>query len=128
MLKSAARFSLVGVVNTFAGLVIISLLVRAGLGDFGANALGYGVCIALSFALNRSFTFGVSGSIRWCEVRRYLAVFSLAYGTNVIVLVLMRELGFAGSIVAQITAMIAYSATFFLLSHRYVFATERYAR
>lgn len=127
MLRSAFRFGLVGIVNTVAGILVIGAFIRAGLGDFTANALGYCVCIGLSFALNRSFTFGVRGTVRGQEVRRYLTVFALAYGANLATLALMRGAGFAGSMAAQIAAMMAYSASFFLLSRYFVFASGRHA-
>lgn len=127
MVRVAARFGLVGVFNTVLGIAVIGLFMRTGMGDFAANALGYALCIGLSFVLNRSFTFGVRGTVRPREVRRYLVAFAVAYGANLSALVFMRGLGFAGSMVGQIAGMAAYSSCFFLLSRYFVFAQGRHA-
>lgn len=115
------RFGLVGVANTVVGLAVIMALLAAGAGDYAANLCGYGVGLALSFALNRAWTFGVNGAVDWREAAAFLIVVGLSYLVNLGVLGAMRGLGFYESLVGQGAAMLAYSACFFLLSRRYVY-------
>ncbi|TCM17104.1 putative flippase GtrA [Novosphingobium sp. PhB165] len=122
MLRSALRFGLVGVVNTLVGFAMIALLLHLGAGDWLANAASYAVGLCVSFTLNRRWTFGVRGAVATQEVTRFLTVFALSYAVNVAVLGTMRSLGFAENLIGQGTAMVAYSAIFFLLSRRFVFS------
>jgi putative flippase GtrA len=71
-----ARFALVGVGNTAFSYVVFRLVLRA-LGDLtGAAGIAYGICyaagFALSFTLNRSWTFRSTGRAR-AELVRFLA-------------------------------------------------------
>lgn len=115
------RFGLVGLANTLVGLAVIMALLAAGAGDYAANLCGYGIGLALSFALNRAWTFGVNGAVDWREAAAFLVAVGLSYLANLGVLGAMRGLGFRESLVGQAAAMLAYSACFYVLSRRYVF-------
>jgi putative flippase GtrA len=121
MVKAAARFGLVGIANTLVSLAVIAVMLHLGAGDYVANAVSYAIGFCLSFVLNRAFTFRVRGRVAAHEVHRFLAVFAISYAANLGVLTMMRAAGFAETLIAQGSAMIAYSAVFFLLSHRFVF-------
>jgi len=122
MLRAGLRFGLVGVVNTLVGLAVIAALLRLGAGDWISNAASYAVGLCVSFTLNRRWTFGVCGAVDTREIARFLCVFAVAFGCNLAVLAAMRSLGFTENLIGQGAAMIAYSAVFFLLSRRFVFA------
>ena len=51
------RYSLVGLLNTALGLLVIWGLMLAGFGPYSANVAGYAVGLVLSFFLNRAWTF-----------------------------------------------------------------------
>lgn len=120
-MKTLARFGIVGLANTATSALVIFLLLRAGLGDYGANFVGYAVGLCLSFVLNRNWTFGVQGRVRLHEVVRFGAVVAVSYGINLLVLTAMRLAGYAESVVGQGAAMVSYSVCFFLLSRRFAF-------
>ncbi|WP_395329110.1 GtrA family protein [Novosphingobium sp. BL-8H] len=128
MLHTGFRFGMVGVVNTLVGLAVIAALLWLGAGDWIANAASYAIGLCVSFTLNRRWTFGVRGAVASREIALFLAVFAVAYGTNLAVLATMRSLGFTENLIGQGAAMIAYSITFFLLSRRFVFAPAGTAR
>ncbi|WP_434449982.1 GtrA family protein [Lentzea sp. E54] len=59
------RFGLVGVLNTITDLAGYTLLALAGVPSFAANLASTSAGMALSFTLNRSFTFRARpGSVR----------------------------------------------------------------
>lgn len=115
------RFSLVGAANTLVGLAAILGLIALGVDDYRANLGGYAIGLALSFALNRAWTFGRRGTPAWREGGAFAATVALCYGANLGVLGAMRAIGFRESLIGQGAAMLAYSACFFLLSRGWVF-------
>lgn len=115
------RFALVGVANTAAGLAAIYFCKAAlGLGDVAANAAGYAFGLALSFALNASWTFRYRGAMA-PAVLRFIMSFIVAYGANLAaVLLLIDRLG-VNAYVAQAIGVLPYTVAFYLLSKRFVF-------
>jgi putative flippase GtrA len=121
-LSLVARYSVVGFINTVVSYAIILMGLRLGAGDYGANAVGYLVGIALSYILQRRWAFAVKTPPSIREAARFCAAAVLAYGTNLCVIHLARSMGYIGNPAAQAIAMIAYSFTFFVLSRYVVFA------
>jgi len=121
MLARLLRFGLTGLANSAVGWAVIFGGLWAGLGDFAANAAGFGVGLVLSFTLNRRFTFGVTGAVGAGEVARFLAAFAVAYGANLAVLHAARSVLGAGNALAQLPAIAAYVLIFFALSQLFVF-------
>ncbi|MEM6905603.1 MAG: GtrA family protein [Pseudomonadota bacterium] len=116
------RFGLVGVLNTaVGGGVIFALHFGAGLGLVWANLLGYVAGLLCSFVLNNAWTFGGDGS--WRAALRFLLAFGVSYGVNLGVLFGLIHLGLA-VVPAQLAAMIAYTAVFFVLSKLFVFTRQ----
>ncbi len=117
------RFSVVGVVNTAVGLAVIYGALFAGLGDFSSNALGYGVGLVVSFVLHRGWTF--SGRTR--TLSRDAVGFGLAWATaylaNLAVIGAGRSLGFVENPFVQLSGVLVFTATFYLLTSRLVFAS-----
>ena len=81
-----ARFLLVGMGNTLVSLAIIAALLASGTGPFTANAAGFACGFAMSFVLNRRFTFGMRGRARLFEVLPFAACMAAAYIVNLAVL------------------------------------------
>lgn len=121
MLARLFRFGLTGLANSAVGWAVIFGGLWAGLGDFAANAAGFGVGLVLSFTLNRRFTFGITGAVGGREVARFLLAFGLAYGANLAVLVAARAVLGEGNAIAQLPAIAVYVLIFFLLSQMFVF-------
>lgn len=121
MIARLMRFVLTGLANSAVGWAVIFGGLWAGLSGLVANAAGYGVGLLLSFTLNRRFVFGVSGAVSGREIARFLAAFGIAYGANVAVLMAAQSLLGEGSPLAQLPALAAYVAVFFVLSQWFVF-------
>src|SRR4051794_28739654 len=82
-LRQPLRFAMVGLLNTAIGLFTIYLATFGlGLGPVLANALGYGIGLVTSFALNRRWTFAASAGNRWAQAARFTLAVLLAYAFN----------------------------------------------
>jgi putative flippase GtrA len=119
------RFLCVGLANTAVGYSVIMLSLRLGAGDYAANATGYLVGLAMSYQLNRRWTFAATSSASKREAVRFGGAVLTAYGANVGVLYFARSLGYVDSPIGQAAAQIAYSVTFFLLARFLVFVEAR---
>ena len=120
-MRQAARFVIVGLANTLCGLAVIyGAKYFLGLGDVTANALGYGVGLAVSFVLNKNWTFGYEGPVA-AALLRYLIVFLTAYGLNLMAVVTLIEQWSVNSYVAQALGVIPYTVSFFLMAKYFAF-------
>ena len=107
------RFSAVGLINTAIGLLVIyALMYFFGIGPLVANGIGYVIALAVSFTLNRSWTFGHSGAIQHA-LPRYFLVVAVAYiGNFVLIYYGINHLDW-DSYLAQVAGIIVYSSTTF---------------
>ncbi|MCG8506015.1 MAG: GtrA family protein [Sphingomonadales bacterium] len=121
MARQFARFLIVGLANTFAGLAIIyAAKYFAGAGDVVANAIGYGVGLAVSFVLNKSWTFAHSGdNIR--TVGRFLSAFAVCYLLNLATVLGLISLANVDPYIAQALGIPPYTVSFFLFSRYWIF-------
>ncbi|WP_456276102.1 GtrA family protein [Bacillus sp. AK128] len=62
--NSFVRFLLVGVLNTLVGLSMIFLMIKLGMNYWSSTFVGNGIGAAVSFLLNRTFTFKSSVSMQ----------------------------------------------------------------
>ena len=117
----ATRFAIVGILNTAVGLaVIFGSMALLGLGDFAANAVGYGVGLIVSFVGNRRWAFRHVGP--WGPaLLRFLLVFAVAYLLNLLTLMYVRDVLHVNSYLAQTAGIVAYTASFFVGSRSLVF-------
>ena len=120
-LRAPLKFAAVGVANTFVGLSTIYLSKwLLGFGDVIANTCGYSIGLGLSFILNRGWTFRHSGPML-PALARFLAVFILAYLTNLAtVMVTINWLG-VNSYLAQASGILPYTVIFFFGSRHFAF-------
>jgi putative flippase GtrA len=126
LLGQFLRYSGVGVLNTALGLAVIWGLMALGTGPYLANALGYAAGLALSFVLNRAWTFRARGT-GW-PVLRFLLAFAVAYAANLAVLSAGLAIAPGAAYAAQFAAIGTYSVLFFLLCRFFVFGDPGAAR
>jgi putative flippase GtrA len=119
-----SRFGLAGILNTGVGFaVILALDLGFGVNPQVANAAGYAVGIASSFALNRAFVFRHQGSIRHAGAK-YVGAMGAAFLLNQGVLAICvwaLDDSFLARMVSQLAAMTAYTLAVFLLCRSWVF-------
>jgi putative flippase GtrA len=119
--SSLTRFLLVGAANTAVGLGVILAAKRwANLGDAAANLLGYGVGLAVSFTLNKKWTFRWSGRTP-AALRRFLLVFAAAYAANLVTVLGLIRAGVEGNW-AQVCGVAPYTLVFYVGSRLYAFS------
>lgn len=122
---SSVRYLLVGLSNTAVGFAVIWIALRGfGLGNVIANATGYSVAFLWSFALNRKWTFYHNGAVGWALLRYVLATL-VAYGMNLLVVILVERRLSQGSLLVQIDGMLTYTAVAYLGARYFVFPANR---
>lgn len=122
---SLIKFLIVGIANTFTGLSIIYLTKWFfGFGDLLANLVGYSIGIALSFALNKRWTFRHTGST-WPSLARFLVVIAVAYLANLVVVLTTIEKLQLNSYLAQALGIIPYVAITYTGSRIFAFTHSR---
>lgn len=115
------RFLLVGLFNTGLGYAIIfSCMYLLGMNHIVSNVIGYAGGFAVSYSLNRCFTFK-SRSAPQSEIVRFLVVFAIAYLMNLALLVFAVDQMGVHPAVGQVLAGVIYILVTFLLNKYYVF-------
>ncbi|EQB05674.1 hypothetical protein L288_12410 [Sphingobium quisquiliarum P25] len=122
------KFSLVGLLNTAFGFSIILFALALGLGDYAANALGYGLGLILSYVANRYWTFAVREPMSAAELARFGAAAALAYAANLLVVSIFRMAGWIDQPVVHLVGITLYSALFYVLSRLLVFGDDAIGR
>jgi putative flippase GtrA len=113
-MRHLLRFSLVGIVNTAIGLICIwSTMYFLALNEVAANLCGYVVALGVSFALNRTWTFGHSGPVA-ASLPRWLGLAALAYVANLAIVVTAHRLFGIDAYLAQPLGICGYTLTMFL--------------
>lgn len=117
----AARYLVVGVVNTLAGLaVILALQSIAGMSPYSANAGGYICGILLGFSLNRRWTFRYGDRSRSTALL-YVLAFAACYALNLGTLFVTAHWFRWPTALAQMVSLAVYSVAFFFLCRIVVF-------
>jgi putative flippase GtrA len=114
------RFGFVGLFNTALTLMVIYALMSINTNPYLANAVGYACGMAMSFTLNRRWTFRSSQRPSLSLVGRFLAAMGCAYLANLATLHVSIRAG-ASPYVAQLLGMPVYTLCFFLVSKFFVF-------
>lgn len=120
-LPQLGRFLSVGMLNLVGGLLVIyACKWFFGAGDVTANAIGYGAGLISGFTLNSRWTFAYRGP-QWPALIKFLLVAMVAYGMNLLtVLMLIEQLGM-DSYLAQALGIPPYTLTTYLASKFIVF-------
>ena len=118
---SSVRYVLVGFSNTVVGFAVIWVALRCfGLGNVIANAVGYTIALLWSFALNRRWTFDHNGALG-PALLRYLLMTGVAYGMNLLVVILVERRLDRGSLFIQIDGMLTYTVVAYVGARYFVF-------
>jgi putative flippase GtrA len=116
-----SRFLLVGLFNTLFGWAIIfGGMYLLEMSPEASNVLGYSIGLLASFFLNRAFIFRSSGQASG-ELARFLAVFVLAYGANLAVLIVLVRLFFVHEAAGQLAAGVVYVISSYMMNKNFVF-------
>ena len=121
LIRQSLRFGAVGVVNTVIGLLAIyAVIFFFNTGPATANAVGYALGLAVSFALNRIWTFG-DGRTVGKVLPRYLLVAAISYLLNLSVVLLCTHYFGVGPYLVQLFGIGIYTVTMFLGCRWFVF-------
>lgn len=111
--RQISRFATVGVLNTLVGVAMIFACYQLlGLGLTLSNAIGYGVGLTISFALNGAWTFGAS-QYTAAAITKFLVIVAIAFAANLAAINLLMAIGTPYPI-AQLIGVCTYSALVFL--------------
>ena len=118
---------MVGTINSLVGLAGIWTAMLWGLPPLSANALGFGIGLAVSFVLNGGWTFrdanGGARALPWnTALPRFLVAFTVAWTLNAAAVWVVIGSATVSPYIAQIAGIIVYSITFFVLCRTWVFA------
>jgi putative flippase GtrA len=127
LVRQSVRFGMVGVVNTALGLsAIYALMFFLGAGPALANFVGYGLGLAVSFALNRVWTF--SSTLPVAHVLpKYLLVAAICYLLNLGAVIACTSYLSANPYLAQLVGVGIYTVSMFLSCRWFVFAPRHSA-
>ena len=121
LIRQSLRFGAVGVVNTVIGLLAIyAVIFFFNTGPATANAVGYAIGLAVSFALNRIWTFGDGRSVGKV-LPRYLLAAAISYLLNLSVVLLCTHYFDVGPYLVQLYGIGIYTVTLFLGCRWFVF-------
>jgi putative flippase GtrA len=123
-LPELGRFLSVGVLNMVVGLAVIyGCKWFFGANDVAANAIGYAAGLTTSFALNSRWTFAYRGP-QWPALVKFLLVALLAYGMNLLTVLLAIHVFGLNGYLAQLLGIPPYTATSYLASKFVVFRAQ----
>lgn len=128
LIRQSLRFGAVGLANTAIGLMsIYAIIFFFNANPALANAIGYAIGLAVSFALNRLWTFSDTQSIVKV-LPRYLTVAGISYVLNLcVVLIGIRYFG-AGPYLVQLFGIAIYTPTMFIGCRLFVFNNNETAK
>ncbi|HAN55726.1 MAG TPA: GtrA family protein [Betaproteobacteria bacterium] len=127
LMRQSLRFGAVGVVNTAIGLTAIyALMFFFGVGPALANAIGYTIGLAVSFVLNRIWTFGDSRSIAKA-LPLYILVAVISYLLNLSVVLLGTHHFGVGPYLVQFFGIGVYTMSMFLGCRWFVFQAQKHS-
>ncbi|RCK47107.1 GtrA family protein [Thalassospira profundimaris] len=126
-LIEAVKFGAVGVINTAIGLsVIYALTYFTDISYFLANFAGYAVGLAVSYQLNKIWTFSAKSSRTRYQFAAYIIAAACCYVANLAVLYMSVRFVGLNEYLSQLSGIATYSVSMFLISKFIVFApTDR---
>jgi putative flippase GtrA len=121
------RFLIVGVANTLVGIgTMYAAMYFLGFDIVYANILGYAIGTIQSFLLNKSWTFGSNDRAVGSFIR-FLLVLAVAYGANLVTVVVANTTFGINPYVAQALGIFPYTSIGFLGSRYFAFRNQRRA-
>ena len=121
LIRQSFRFGAVGLVNTAIGLLAIYAVIFFFDADPAiANAIGYAIGLAVSFTLNRIWTFGDKRSYGKM-LPRFLLVATISYLLNLSVVLLGTHHFGVGPYLVQFFGIGVYTLAMFLGCRWFVF-------
>jgi len=125
LVRQSLRFSLVGLVNTAIGLMAIyALMFLLDVGPALANMAGYTVGLAVSFLLNRVWTFNNTQPLTHV-LPKYLLTAAACYLLNLGAVVLCAVYLSTNPYLTQLLGIGIYTICMFLGCRGIVFASRR---
>ncbi len=121
--NSAFLYAAVGVVNTLVGYGIMYGLTFLGVIPEIANAIGYIVGFLNSYILNKKITFK-STNTHSQDFIRFAVAMIIAYGVNMIVLIITYRICGISEYIAFIISGIAYTLVGYLVSKFWAFSKK----
>lgn len=122
LVRQSMRFGAVGIVNTAIGLTAIyTLMFFFGAGPALANVVGYAIGLAVSFALNRVWTFNSTQPVARV-LPKYLLTAAACYLLNLGAVVTCTAYLSANPYLAQLVGVGLYTVCMFLGCRWFVFA------
>lgn len=115
------RYSIVGLINTTIGYLLIFSLMYLNVNEYLSNFIGYMSLIIFSFFINRNFTFDQKKNTR---IIRYILMFIGAYTFNLLSLYICVQHLFINPYYSQLIAGIMYILLFYILIRLFVFNQE----
>ena len=94
------------------------------IGPIVSNILGYAVCLSISYVLNKFYTFRAP-SRSMSEVLRFVLVFMVSYGSNLLALYVLIDYLKIHEGLSQVLSGVVYVGASFVLNKYYVFETPR---
>ena len=111
ILREAARYAVVGALNTLIGIGVFSLCVYFLRLDPGlSNAASYAIGLVNSFVWNRKWTFK-SQEKPARQVAPFLAVFAFSFLAQYLVFTVMKDLFHLEPIQAYLLGMVVYTVS-----------------
>ncbi len=118
--KSFITYGIVGVVNTIFGYSIMFGLTFLGVMPEIANALSYGLAFVLSYILNKKFTFSSQREHKR-DFTRFAFASGIAYGTNLLTLIICYRILLWNEYIALLFASIMYVIVGYMLHKFWTF-------
>lgn len=127
LVRQSLRFGAVGLVNTTIGLTAIyALMFFFGAGPALANAIGYAIGLAVSFALNRVWTFNSTQSVGHV-LPKYLMAAAACYLLNLGAVVTCTSYLSVNPYLAQLVGVGIYTVCMFFGCRWFVFVPRHAA-
>lgn len=119
--RNALRYGLVGLLNSAIGFAVIAAVLQVAPNRPAlANAAGFGVGFAISFVMNRAWTFADKRG--WSiTLGPYAGLVAICYAVNLLVVLAAARVSALGLYAPQLLGMATYTLLLFCGSHFYVF-------
>lgn len=121
LVRNAARYAVVGLLNTAAGFAVIAAVLHVAPDrPVLANAAGFAAGFAISFAMNKGWTFEDKRP-HGATIGPYAALVAMCWAANLAVVLAAGRLPWLGIYLPQLLGMVTYTVLLFCGSHFYVF-------